>query len=88
MERSLKGVKDAATPFIAMSPSPTKAPYLTKDSNTKGFIVSEIEEKIGKMDTEFQKVKEFMTMTEKDSAIAKEELEMLKKRGTQRYPDI
>ncbi|KAI4864609.1 kinesin-domain-containing protein [Hypoxylon rubiginosum] len=46
-----------------------------------GSNVSEIEEKIGKMDTEFQKVKEFMTMTEKDSAIAKEELEMLKKRA-------
>ncbi|KAI1768037.1 kinesin-domain-containing protein [Hypoxylon sp. FL1150] len=43
--------------------------------------VSDIEEKLGKMDSEFQKVKEFMNATEKDSAIAKEELDMLKKRA-------
>ncbi|XXG99719.1 hypothetical protein Hte_006060 [Hypoxylon texense] len=80
-ERSVKGIKDAAKPLIPFSPSPEKAPFLSKDSNIKGPLVSEIEKKIGKMDTEFQKVKEFMTMTEKDSAIAKEELEMLKKRA-------
>lgn len=84
LRRSIKNVK---VHMVAMSPSPTKGPFLNRDSNNRGYIVSDIDEKLGQMDTEFQKVKEFMAMTEKDSAIAREELEMLKKRGRQRCPD-
>ncbi|OTB18797.1 hypothetical protein K445DRAFT_314654 [Daldinia sp. EC12] len=47
-------------------------------SNNKN--VSEIEEKLGKMDSEFQQLKEFMNATEKSSFSVKEELEIAKKR--------
>ncbi|KAF3063616.1 Kinesin-like protein klpA [Daldinia childiae] len=63
-----------------MSPSPRKGPYLSKYSNTTGYVVSEIEEKLGKMDSEFQQLKEFMSATEKSSFGVKEELEIAKKR--------
>ncbi|KAI1371330.1 kinesin-domain-containing protein [Hypoxylon crocopeplum] len=43
--------------------------------------VSEIEEKIGKMDNEFQQLKEFMNTTERSNTSIKEELEMAKKRA-------
>ncbi|KAI0896249.1 kinesin-domain-containing protein [Annulohypoxylon nitens] len=47
----------------------------------QGNNVSEIEEKIQSMDTEFQRLKEFMNTTEKNSVNVKEELEMAKKRA-------
>ncbi|KAI0884156.1 kinesin-domain-containing protein [Annulohypoxylon maeteangense] len=46
----------------------------------QGNNVSEIEEKIQSMDTEFQRLREFMNSTEKNSVNVKEELEMAKKR--------
>lgn len=81
LERSIKVVKRTSLAVVAKSPSPTKAYFLTKESNTTGFIVSEIEEKVGKMDAEFQQLKEFMSATEKNSATVKEELEIAKRRG-------
>lgn len=79
LELSIKAIKK--TPRAAMSPSPTKGPYLSKYSNITGYVVTEIEEKIGKMDSEFQKLKEIMNATEMSSTTVKEELEMAKKRG-------
>lgn len=76
------------TPITTMSPSPKKGPYLSKYSNTTGFVVSEIEEKLGKMDSEFQQLKEFMNATEKSSFSVKEELEVAKKRGRSPCYDI
>ncbi|KAI1215149.1 kinesin-domain-containing protein [Annulohypoxylon truncatum] len=46
----------------------------------QGNNVSEIEEKIQSMDSEFQRLKEFMNTTEKNSVNVKEELEIAKKR--------
>lgn len=69
------------TPIVAMSPSPRKGPFLSKYSNLTGYVVAEIEEKISKMDSEFQTLKEFMSTTEKNNISVKEELEMAKKRG-------
>ncbi|KAI2608757.1 kinesin-domain-containing protein [Hypoxylon fragiforme] len=54
------------------------------NGNTNGNTnnnVTEIEEKIGKMDSEFQKLKEIMNATEMSSTTVKEELEMAKKRA-------
>ncbi|KAI0139500.1 kinesin-domain-containing protein [Hypoxylon sp. NC0597] len=47
-----------------------------------GFIVSEIEQKLGQIDTEFQQMKEFMSLTERSNISIKEELEIAKKRVT------
>ncbi|KAI2621019.1 kinesin-domain-containing protein [Hypomontagnella submonticulosa] len=50
-------------------------------SNSNNKNVAEIEEKISKMDSEFQTLKEFMSTTEKNNISVKEELEMAKKRA-------
>ncbi|KAL7624965.1 kinesin-like nuclear fusion protein [Parahypoxylon ruwenzoriense] len=78
LERSVKTLRTST----AMTPSPTKAPYLSKYSNLTGFIVSDIDERLGRIDNEFQRVKEFMESTEKNNASVKEELETAKKRAT------
>ncbi|KAI2467922.1 kinesin-domain-containing protein [Annulohypoxylon bovei var. microspora] len=54
----------------------------TREEVPQGNNVSEIAEKILSMDTEFQRLKEFMNSTEKNSVNVKEELEMAKKRVT------
>ncbi|KAI0118969.1 kinesin-domain-containing protein [Daldinia grandis] len=51
-----------------------------EEGQPKNNNVSEIEEKLGKMDSEFQQLKEFMTATEKSSFSVKEELDIAKKR--------
>jgi len=62
--------------------SPTKEPlFLNRFSDTKNYIVNDIDEKVGRMDSELQRVKEFMESTEKNSASVREELEASKKRG-------
>ncbi|KAI1101236.1 kinesin-domain-containing protein [Jackrogersella minutella] len=53
----------------------------TREEGQQGNNVSEIEEKIGRMDSEFQRLKEFMNTTEKNSVNVKEELEIAKKRA-------
>lgn len=71
----------ALTPGRGRPPtSPTKPLFLHRHSNTYGFTVNDIDEKVVRMDTELAKIKSFMETTERSSASAKEELELAKKR--------
>lgn len=63
------------------SMSPTKASFLTRDSNSRGYTVNDIDEKVVRMDQELAKIKSFMETTERSSASAKEEVELAKRRG-------
>ncbi|KAI0001388.1 P-loop containing nucleoside triphosphate hydrolase protein [Xylariaceae sp. FL0662B] len=47
----------------------------------QGRNVTDIDERVGRMDNELQKVREFMESTEKNNANVKEELDMAKKRA-------
>ncbi|KAI5924439.1 P-loop containing nucleoside triphosphate hydrolase protein [Camillea tinctor] len=51
------------------------------NNNTNSNNVTDIDERVGRMDSELQKVREFMESTEKNNANVKEELEAAKKRA-------
>ncbi|KAJ8124907.1 hypothetical protein O1611_g8733 [Lasiodiplodia mahajangana] len=76
--QNLKNSIMAVTP--KPSPSPTKIKFLTRHSNTLDFTVNDIDEKVGRMDSELAKFRDFMESTEKNNASVKEELELSKKR--------
>lgn len=78
LERSVKALVPTR---YAPSPSPTKASFLHRNSNLTNFIVNDIDEKVGRMNNELVKFKEFMESTERNSVTVKEELELSKKRG-------
>ncbi|KAI5865387.1 kinesin-domain-containing protein [Durotheca rogersii] len=50
-------------------------------SGKNGFVVSDIDERLGQMNSQFQEMREFITSTEKNNASVKDELEMAKKRA-------
>jgi hypothetical protein len=77
--RSLRATLTPA--LLAPSPSPAKTPFLNRFSNTTGFLVNDIDEKVGRMDSEWQRVREFMESAERNGDSVKEELELSKKRG-------
>ncbi|KAI8626319.1 P-loop containing nucleoside triphosphate hydrolase protein [Xylariaceae sp. FL1651] len=52
----------------------------TRDDG-QGSNVNDIDEKVGRMDSELQRVREFMESTERNNASVKEELEIAKKRA-------
>lgn len=70
-----------ATVYSIATPSPTKGFFLTKDSNTTGFVVTDIDEKIGKLDSDFARMKEFMDSSAVDKDRLVEELDLAKRRG-------
>lgn len=76
-------IRAATTPAAALasSASPRKTNFLTRYSNTRGYSVHDIDEKVNQMDTELQRVKEFMESAERNGASVKEELEASKRRG-------
>ncbi len=74
-------VKAALTPAPRASPSPTKAPFLSKHSNIKGFVATDIDERLGKFENDFQKIREMMDSAAMDKDKYVEELDIAKRRG-------
>ncbi|TGJ76820.1 hypothetical protein E0Z10_g10819 [Xylaria hypoxylon] len=69
------------TPTICrLSSSPNKQSFLNKYSNVKSFLVNDIDEKVAKMGSDYEKLRDFMESTEKMSTNVREELELSKKR--------
>ncbi|KAI1299414.1 P-loop containing nucleoside triphosphate hydrolase protein [Xylaria venustula] len=80
---SIQHALKSLTPACAPSPSPTKGSFLTKSSNVRNFLVGEvndIDERVAKMGSEVERLRDFMESTEKISTSVKEELESSKRR--------
>lgn len=63
------------------TPSPYKAEYLTKYTNTTGFVALDVNEKLGEVDDTIRQMKEFMDSSLSDRRAADEALEWQKKRS-------
>lgn len=80
-EASATKLKESLT-TILYTTSPTKRnPFLTKCSNTRGFTETDIDERLGKFDSELQKMKEVMDSTAVDKDRYVEKLDAAEKRG-------
>ena len=77
-------IRTILTPARASFSSPTKPPFLSKYSNLTGFVATDIDERVGKLDNEFQKIKEMMDSAAMDKDRYIEELGIARKRGTYR----
>ena len=75
-------IRTILTPARGGFSSPTKPPFLSKYSNVTGFVATDIDERVGKLDNEFQKIKEMMDSTVMDKDKYIEELGIARKRGT------
>lgn len=88
IQRLQNNVKDALTPARGASPSPTKAAYLSKYSNVTGFVATDIDERLGKFENDFQKMKDMMDSAAMDKDRYVEELDLAKRRGRLDNPGI
>ena len=66
---------------IQRTPSPCKTPFLTKDSNTRGFIAFEVDERLKTMDEKMAEMKQLMDVSIHDRKAHDEFMEAQKKRG-------
>jgi hypothetical protein len=74
-------IKDCTPHIRAPSSSPTKTQFLNRHSNLVDFTAIDIDERVVRMDSELEKLKNFMESTERNSASVKDELELSKKRS-------
>ena len=86
MERQFQRVgnsaRAAATPARGAVPSPNKGPFLSKYTNTTGFVATDIDERLGKFENDFLKMKEMMDSAAMDKDRHIEELGIARKRGS------
>ena len=66
---------------MTKTPSPTKTPFLTKDSNTRGFSAFEMDERLKTIDDKMAEMKQIMDGTIHDRKAQEEFMEEQKKRG-------
>lgn len=64
------------------SKSPSKSrPYLTKDSNIRGFVAFDVDERLIEVEQQFKSMKEMMNLSLNDRKGMEEAIEMAKTRG-------
>lgn len=61
--------------------SPCKRPFLTKDSNTRGFVAFDVDERLIEVEQQFKSMKEMMNLSLNDRKGMEEAIEMAKTRG-------
>lgn len=66
---------------ITLTPSPSKTPFLTKDSNMRGFTAFEVDERLKTMDENMAQMKKMMDMSIQDRKVLDEFTDAQKKRG-------
>ncbi|GJD03661.1 kinesin [Colletotrichum higginsianum] len=71
-------IRDSRSP--ARSPSPSRPPFLTKDSNLTQFVGWDVEGRVAELDSQFKQVKESMNVMLSDKELMDERVEMYKKR--------
>lgn len=85
MARVEAALTDLKTPgSVAMSPSPTKfhPPFLTKDSNMRGFTAWDVDERLHEVESQFKAMKEVVNGSLNDRKALEEIADLAKKRST------
>jgi hypothetical protein len=63
------------------STSPSKLPFLTKESNLTGFIAWDVDERLQEVESQFKGLKEMMNSTVNDRRAMEDAVELAKTRG-------
>ncbi|CCF32025.1 kinesin [Colletotrichum higginsianum] len=79
LEETIMTIRDSRSP--ARSPSPSRPPFLTKDSNLTQFVGWDVEGRVAELDSQFKQVKESMNVMLSDKELMDERVEMYKKRS-------
>jgi kinesin family protein C1 len=66
---------------VYMSPSPTKAPYLTKESNLTGFTAWDVDERLGTFESEFAAMKDMINNSISGQKSLEEDVAAVRQKG-------